>query len=178
MTVVDAYNPDTESVTHEIARGLCVAAYLATQVGNTGSAWRSVDQTATIEFPDGSPTLGSPAVVQLNANVNGIPLNLSDAQIVWELQGHEPSFGTFASSTAGEFWLEAEALLPDGRRVFAATPDSDPVRIYDPHGGDEDDSIDPNNTIALYHFNNALNDSASHYDLSASGSAAFVAQPG
>jgi len=49
-------------------------------------------------------------------------LDLTTARIVWEADGEEPRFGnefrpgTNASAPRG---LEAEAQLPDGRRVFA-----------------------------------------------------------
>jgi hypothetical protein len=46
------------------------------------------------------------------------------AQIVWETTGQAPSLAspfTFKAASLGEHWIEAEALWPDGRRVFAAT---------------------------------------------------------
>jgi len=51
-------------------------------------------------------------------------IDLQRARILWEAQEHEPAFGaafTFTPANSGPFWVEAEALLPDGRRIFAAT---------------------------------------------------------
>ena len=48
--------------------------------------------------------------------------DLSSARIVWEARDQEPAFGstfTFTPSNSGAQWVEAEAQLPDGRRVFA-----------------------------------------------------------
>jgi len=51
-------------------------------------------------------------------------LDLRSARIVWETAGQEPSFGSTLSFTPAGLattWLEAEAQLPDGRRLFAST---------------------------------------------------------
>ena len=51
-------------------------------------------------------------------------IDLSRARILWEAQDHEPAFGPtfrFTPANSGPFWVEADALLPDGRRIFAAT---------------------------------------------------------
>jgi hypothetical protein len=55
-------------------------------------------------------------------------LNLDSARIVWEAENQEPVFGktfTFSPAKSPPQWLEAEAQLPDGRRIFAvANPGS------------------------------------------------------
>jgi hypothetical protein len=46
------------------------------------------------------------------------------ARIVWEAANQEPVFGrtfSFAPARPGNQWIEAEAQLVDGRRVFAVT---------------------------------------------------------
>jgi hypothetical protein len=51
-------------------------------------------------------------------------LDLSDAQVIWEVRDLQPGMGNPGSivpKSAGEHWIEAEALLPDGRRVVAAS---------------------------------------------------------
>jgi hypothetical protein len=48
-------------------------------------------------------------------------LDLSRARIVWEAQGREPLFGDRMSLTNSPSWIEAEAQLPDGRRVFGVS---------------------------------------------------------
>jgi hypothetical protein len=50
-------------------------------------------------------------------------LDLTKARIVWEGRENPPVFAsefTFTPRQPGEQWVEAEAQLPDGRRVFAA----------------------------------------------------------
>jgi hypothetical protein len=56
--------------------------------------------------------------VHLTLNVTD---DLSAARVVWEAAGQEPSFGETFSFTpgAGNYWVEAEAQWPDGRRIFA-----------------------------------------------------------
>jgi hypothetical protein len=61
-------------------------------------------------------------------------LDLSQADIAWEARNQEPLISrTYAvkSLFLGPDWVEAEALFPDGRRVFAAntfnTQDAHPV---------------------------------------------------
>ena len=51
-------------------------------------------------------------------------LDLSRAQIVWEGRNQEPFWGSVfqpVPAFLGPYWVEAEALFPDGRRVFAAS---------------------------------------------------------
>src|SRR5207253_422137 len=51
-------------------------------------------------------------------------LDLSTARITWEARDQEPAFGstfTFSPKNNGSQWVEVEAQLPDGRRVFATT---------------------------------------------------------
>jgi hypothetical protein len=58
----------------------------------------------------------------LTATLSVAGLDLRAARIVWEAEGEEPVFGqsfVFKPLARGPFWVEAEAQLPDGRRVFA-----------------------------------------------------------
>jgi hypothetical protein len=51
-------------------------------------------------------------------------VDLSHARVVWEAAGQEPVFArelAISRSKIGQQWLEVEAQLPDGRRVFAVT---------------------------------------------------------
>jgi hypothetical protein len=51
-------------------------------------------------------------------------IDLKDARITWESLNQEAAFGfgyIFAPGSAGTNWVQAEALLPDGRRIFAVT---------------------------------------------------------
>lgn len=49
-------------------------------------------------------------------------LDLSNARIVWEATDRDPVIARefeFTIPETGEFWIEAEAQWPDGRRAFA-----------------------------------------------------------
>jgi hypothetical protein len=61
---------------------------------------------------------------KLNAAISAPGMDLSKARIVWEARDREPVIGktfSFTPANSGPQWLEAEAQLPDGRRVFAVT---------------------------------------------------------
>jgi hypothetical protein len=73
----------------------------------------------TINVPTTTVPLNQPVTVSLQAPAG---VDLTGARIVWEARDQEPSFGstfTFTPSNSGDQWVEAEAQLPDGRRVFA-----------------------------------------------------------
>jgi hypothetical protein len=54
--------------------------------------------------------------LKLSAN----DVDLTSARIVWEAEGQEPVFGPSFVLRPGKTpsWIEAEAQLPDGRRIF------------------------------------------------------------
>ena len=63
---------------------------------------------------------GTKASAQLS--VTGF--DLQSARIVWEAADQEPALGksfTFTALSSGPQWIEAEAQMADGRRVFAVT---------------------------------------------------------
>jgi len=112
----DSWNVSTEYVTFLQARSLATYGFLAAQTSLKTQAWRSAQ--AQIVIPPG--TLSGPITFSLQAE----GLDLSDARIVWETRDGEPYLGktyTFTPKNNGRQWIEAEAQLPDGRRVFAAT---------------------------------------------------------
>ncbi len=101
----DSYNLSTEFIGLNQAYGLGVAAWLMAQTALKDQPWKG----------------GPAAQIQLGSSGASLKssINLNDAQVVWEGEGLEPSFGpqlTFPKSPA---WIEAEALCPDGRRIFA-----------------------------------------------------------
>jgi hypothetical protein len=100
----DSFNLQTEFVAVNQARALAVAALLMAQTAVTNQSWRA--QPATIEHTGADVTLKAG------------DLDLSRARIVWEAQGHGPVFGHSYHAPDSASWTEAEALLPDGRRVF------------------------------------------------------------
>src|SRR5207248_1216651 len=49
-------------------------------------------------------------------------IDLSAARITWDARDQDSAFGqtlTISPKNNGSQWVEAEALLPDGRRIFA-----------------------------------------------------------
>jgi hypothetical protein len=99
------------------ARGLGTLAYLAAQTALKTQAWQAV--AGQISVPAGIQ-LGTPVTFTLQAP----GIDLSNARITWEVQGQEPGFSqslTFTPPINGNQWLQAEAHLPDGRRIFAVT---------------------------------------------------------
>lgn len=114
----DAYNLSTEFVAVNQARSLASLAFWAAQTPVKTQRWKAA--AATIVGPHGTVPLNRPAVFKLAC----ADLDLRDARIVWEGRGEEPTFGpefAFTPRLAGPQWVEAEATLPDGRRVFART---------------------------------------------------------
>ena len=103
----DSYNLSTEFITLNQARGLSVAAWLMAQTTLKAQPWKPT-RTAQIQVQSDRATLKS-------------PVDLSNAQIVWEGEGFEPIISTELPLPRNPAWIEAEALLPDGRRVFAVT---------------------------------------------------------
>jgi hypothetical protein len=114
----DSFNLTQEFVIPNQARAL---AYLAWMMGRSpvrSQPWKAARATIT-----GIPIRARTGEV-LSAGISALGIDLSRARIVWEAGGQEPSFGksfSFAPSRRGDEWLEAEAQLPDGRRVFAVT---------------------------------------------------------
>lgn len=113
----DSFNVTTEFVAAIQSRGLAASAYLMSQTSLRTQPWRAA--TAVIEGVPDRLTAGQRFTARLH--VEG--LDPSRAQVVWETAGGEPSFGKKRELTAPpgpHFWVEAEAVWPDGRRAFAA----------------------------------------------------------
>jgi len=103
----DSFNLQTEFVVVNQARALATAAWLMAQTPLKNQSWKSA--SATIELT----TSGPRRIATLKTS-----LDLSRARIVWEAQDREPIFGNRLFLTNAVSWIEAEAQLPDGRRVF------------------------------------------------------------
>ena len=125
-----------------------------------------------IAFPNGAPALNSSTVVRLDYTDTLYPADLNQALIVWDVEGEaQPAFGrTFTVKprpTIGETLVEAEAVLPDGRRIFGRQY----LNVNDAvNGGIEFQNPPADTAVALYHFNgNLLDSSGNHYDFAWSG---------
>ena len=114
----DSFNLSQEFVIPNQARAL---AYLSWMMGRSparNQAWKAV--AGQINGLPERPQSGQ----KINVTLSAPGVDLSRARIVWEARDQEPAFGkTFSFSPAHREpqWLEAEAQLPDGRRVFAVT---------------------------------------------------------
>jgi Glycosyl hydrolase family 9/Cellulase N-terminal ig-like domain len=114
----DSFNLSQEFVIVNQARALGYLAWLMAQTPLKNQAWKCAPGTIT----GLSDSVSARQRLTLALLAPGI--DLRSARIVWEAKGHQPSFGqtfAFAPAKPGPQWVEAEAQLPDGRRVFAVS---------------------------------------------------------
>jgi hypothetical protein len=114
----DSFNLSTEFVIVNQARALAYLSWLMARTPLKQQHWKSANaQIVGLPAECGTQSM-------LTAHLEAPGLDLQQARIVWEAQDHEPVFGNrfhFQAAKAGPQWVEAEAQLPDGRRVFAVT---------------------------------------------------------
>ena len=101
----DSFNTTTEFTVQQLSRSLASAAYWMARTQLKTQPWKS--SAARIVEADGGYRLEVEE------------LDLKDAFIVWEADGQQPAAGPVFKPARGASWIEAEALWPDGRRVFA-----------------------------------------------------------
>jgi len=108
------FHTATESDTVQEGWGFAAIVALAAQSNAGKTAWKAKAGTIT-----------STAGKTVTAKVTSSDVDLSSARVTWEAAGVEPFVGgttfTFTPSQTGTIWIDAEAMLPDGRRVVAAT---------------------------------------------------------
>lgn len=168
----DSFNTTTEFVVTDQARSLGSLSFWMAQSSKAQQQWRSVE----------GQIVGLPNSVQAGTTISltllAPGIDLSDADIVWEVQYLQPGIGNSYSLTprhSGTHWIEAEAFLPDGRRVFAVSnfvastaADSTPNSFQSaalPLTSD---------MLALYHLDGDLSDAASKQaSLTLNGSASL-----
>ena len=114
----DSFNVQTESITVNQARALAVSAFLMARTPLKTQRWKFAAANIQIQK---SAEKNSPT--NEIATLKAVDLDLSPAQVVWEAARQEPAFGSSFSFPAHRptDWVEAEALMPDGRRIFAVT---------------------------------------------------------
>jgi hypothetical protein len=113
----DSWNVTAEFVILNQARGLGSLAFLASQTSLKSQAWKSVPGQITV-----TPVDATTGAVKFSLAASGV--DLSNAKIVWETRDADPMMGqtfTFTPKVNDTQWVEVEATLPDGRRVFAST---------------------------------------------------------
>ncbi|HEY1956781.1 MAG TPA: glycoside hydrolase family 9 protein [Polyangiaceae bacterium] len=112
------FDTSTESDTVNEGWGFAAAVALAAKTNAAKTPW--IARSATIAAP--ATTSASKPVTVTLSSPDGI--DLADARVTWEAAGQEPFAGgtsfTFTPA-AGSIWIDAEAMLPDGRRLVAAT---------------------------------------------------------
>jgi len=114
----DSFNLTQEFVIPNQARALAYLSWIMGRSPIRSQPWKAA--RATISGLPGRARSGE----TLSVGISAPGIDLSRARIVWEAGGQEPSFGknfSFTPSNRDDEWLEAEAQLPDGRRVFAVT---------------------------------------------------------
>lgn len=105
----DAFNLSQEFVILNQARGLGTWAWLMAKTPLKAQPWRGVPGTILASKPS-------------EWRVTADATNLEQAQVVWESADSGPAISpAFSTGLSAPGWLEAEALLPDGRRVYAVT---------------------------------------------------------
>lgn len=112
----DSWNVSAEMVVLNQARGLGALAFLAAKTSLKSQSWQAVQ--GQIQLPSSVVPVGTNVTLSMSAP----GIDLSGARITWEARDQEPAYGdsfTFAPVNNGPQWIEAEALLPDGRRIFA-----------------------------------------------------------
>ncbi|MEO6184265.1 MAG: glycoside hydrolase family 9 protein [Verrucomicrobiota bacterium] len=146
----DTFNTATEFVNVQQACSLGVTAFLMAQTSLQTQVWQSVaGQVGGISV---NPRQGKSNTVSVVSD----SLDLSDAQIVWEASDQEPAIGplfTFAPQTVGSQWVEAEATLVDGRKVFASSDFISAISLATPPNSYRFAPVEPvAEQSAVYHF--------------------------
>ncbi len=113
----DSFNTSTEYVILNQARALGVAAFLMAQTPMKSQPWKFGSMQIT-----GLPREcagGQPVTASVQAGIE-----LAGARIAWDATNHEPAFARsykLNPKAEGVLRVEAEAVLPDGRFLFATT---------------------------------------------------------
>jgi hypothetical protein len=170
----DTFHTGTEFVNPQQGHGLAAMAFMMARTSLKAQSWKSA--TGTIS--------GLPATIAANepitATLSAPGLDLSKATLVWEGRDQDPTPAAqfnFSAVNTGPQWLEVEALLPDGRRVFAkadfnaTTATNTPPNDYQPNALPVSTDM-----VALYHLDSDLSDATGKQAaLTLSGNAALDA---
>jgi len=111
----DGFNLSQEFVNVNQARALGYCAWLMAQTELKDQPWRGAD--AQISSLPTTSAATTPTKFRFTAS----GLDLRSARIVWEAEGQEPAYGAsfvLLPNKHESHWIEAEAQMPDGRRVF------------------------------------------------------------
>ncbi|WP_221285038.1 glycoside hydrolase family 9 protein [Haloferula luteola] len=158
----DAFNSTTEFVIAQQGRGLASLARWGAQSPGAATPWTSA--TPEILLPGDYVSAGD----AVTAEVSCPGMDLSAARVTWEWGGVDPWIGgsefTFTPHRVARHRIEAEVVMPDGRRFSAA-------RWFGVKGASGGAPWEvAADTIALYHFDDDFTDATAHgFDLTAQG---------
>jgi hypothetical protein len=154
----DSFNTTCEFVVMDLGRSLGSVAFWMAQTPKKTQAWKPVQGQIT-----GLPAL-TPMDQAITIGMSAPGVDLSEALITWEVRYLDPALGTtftFAPKYVGEHWVEAEALLPDGRRVFASAKFSATTSVNTkPNAYQSAPLAVAPDMAALFHADNSLADSS------------------
>jgi len=112
----DSFNLTQEFVIPNQARALGYLSWLMAGTPLKNQAWKSGGAQIAL--------LPNTAERKNSATISAPGFDLKSARVIWEAAGHEPAFGNtfnFTPAKLGSIWVEVEAQLLDGRRLFAST---------------------------------------------------------
>ena len=113
----DSFNLKTEFVIVNQGKSLAYLSWLMAHTTLAHQPWTPVPGQILLTKDSAENGNG----LQASLSVKG--LDLSPAKIIWEAAGQEPALShTYhVAASSAPLWVEAEAQLPDGRRIFAVT---------------------------------------------------------
>ncbi|HVV70990.1 MAG TPA: glycoside hydrolase family 9 protein, partial [Verrucomicrobiae bacterium] len=116
----DGFNLSQEFVIVNQARGLAYTSWLMAQTPLKGQSWRAANAIISEQ------TSGKAPHRSVSMSLSSAGLDLREARIVWEAEGQEPRMeANFTAPEPACHWVEAEAQMPDGRRIFAVKENAD-----------------------------------------------------
>lgn len=152
----DTFHTGTEFVNPQQGHSLAAMAFLMARTSLKTQEWKSA--VGTIDLPANAPARQS-----INATLSVPGVDLSKAFLVWEARDQSPTPATtfnFAAVNTGPQWVEVEALLPDGRRIFAQTTFTATTAAETLANSYQSEPLTPTNEmVALYHLDDTLIDS-------------------
>lgn len=146
----DTFNTLTEYVNPQSAHAYGACVFLMARSNYKTQAWKSATATIT-----GLPA-SVPALQPISCTLSVPGIDMSKATVVWEGRDQQPTPGAtfnFFAYNPGPQWVEAEAALPDGRRVFAQANFNATTATNLPANADLSTPYTPNSSMAaLYHL--------------------------
>lgn len=166
----DTFNTTTEFSTYQQAKSLAAAAMLMAGSNIGKQAWNSA--FATVRGIPVTTPVGS--TLTLSASAPG--LDLRPARITWEGFEQDPGIGAvykISPKHPGAQWIEMEALMPDGRRVFAQTNFNASVLVTNTIEQYQSNLATDTNVLAWYNLDGSYTNARGAGVFTPTGGAAF-----